>query len=92
MTDELPAIGVSLASGRAMSASLVVPADVATGTQDTADLIPISAVRHAREVESARKARREKMRGNCGRGVREPCGMVDQEACRTHCPLLPEIK
>ena len=92
MTDDLPTVSVGLVAGRALSASLIVPADVATGTQDTADLIPIDAVRRAREIENARKARRAKMVGNCGKGIKEPCGMLDQEACRMHGPLLPEIK
>lgn len=75
-----------------MTLSLTPGTAIGEHRPDDADLIPIDAVRHAREIERARKARREKMIGSCGRGVREPCGMLDQEACRMHGPLLPEIK
>lgn len=51
----------------------------------------IEAARHAREVEDARKRRRAKMIGNCGLGVKSPCGIKDQEECVVHGPLLPEI-
>jgi len=57
-----------------------------------AEVVRIEQVRAVRDVESARKARRAKMIGNCGKGVREECGMLDVEACRIHAPLLPQIE
>ena len=76
--DELPPVSVGLVAGRAMSASLIVPADVATGNGGS--VVSLDQARRQREE----RERLKKLAGNCGRNLSAECGMIDSTQCVVH--------
>lgn len=78
MTDDLPTVSVGLVAGRAMSASLIVPADVASG--NGCSVVSLDQARRQREE----RERLKKLAGNCGRNLTDACGMIDSTQCVVH--------
>jgi len=76
----------AIAPGDTVTAKVTFEPGKAT-VENPPSVVSIQAARAAREAAKAKSAPPP---GNCARGAREECGLLDPAGCVVHAPYLPE--